>query len=535
MNNKNSSYYLFLTVSKTALLLFALMSPGAFAREASGQDGLWLPRLLSDHMVLQSGRPAALWGRAAPRSPVSVTFLPDKGGPEVSLKTVADDNGRWSGRLPALNAGTRGVLHIMGDGNERVIQDVLAGEVWLGAGQSNMGFSMGAANVPKEIQEAEKRYADREFPAIRLFNVAREGEDAPRDDVNGEWVVISSENARHFPAVAWYFAQTLHEELNRPVGMIVSSIGGTPIESWLPADTIAETSMAKAIHARHLKALQGWETRMPDYENKLASWKEKYPTVQLQHKHNASKPREPYNPKDKGAPSHLYNAMLHGLAPYTISGIIWYQGENNSARPGEYAELVRAFISRLRKNWGEELPFYYVEIANFKAPQREPVEGGFAFIREAQAGALLLPKTGVATAVDLGLADEAHYPNKKPLGQRLAGMALADVYHVTSGDSRSPELAGFKIEGNSVRLRFKHAGGLRLRGDSLKGFAIRGDAGAWMWAEGRIEGGEIVVWNKAIPSPVAVRYGWADNPVLSIENSRGLPLRPFRTDSDGKK
>ncbi|OAM88670.1 sialate O-acetylesterase [Termitidicoccus mucosus] len=518
------------------LLICALALAAAYAHGEADATALRLPRLISDHMVLQAGCPAAIWGWAVPGTPVRVVFVPAKGDQESSFEAVADITGCWSGRLPALSVNVTGSLRITaGAGTEKHIQDVIVGEVWLGSGQSNMGFSMGAANVPKEIQEEEKRYADRISPAIRLFNVAREGEDLPRDDVNGEWVVITSHNARHFPAVAWYFAQALHDKLERPVGMIVSSIGGTPIEAWIPADALGKTSVAGAVRERHLKALQGWEPKMADYEAKLAVWQKKYPTPQLQHKYNSTKPPEPYNPKNKGAPSRLYNAMLHGLVPYTITGIIWYQAENNSSRPGEYSELVQTLIKSLRKNWNEELPFYYVEIANFKAPQTVPVEGGFAFIREAQAGALLLPKTGVATAVDLGLADDVHYPNKKPLGRRLAGLALADVYAVTMDDPRSPELAGFQIEGGKARLRFKHTRGLRLNTDSLKGFAIRGGDGLWKWAEGCVEGDEIVVWNKDIPSPVAVRYGWADNPVLSVENGSGLPLRPFRTDPESKE
>lgn len=224
--------------------------------------------------------------------------------------------------------------------------------------------------------------------------------------------------------------------------------------------------------------------------------------------------------------------MIHGLAPYTLQGFLWYQGESNADRAPLYGELIQAMVKRWRSDWHNELPFYYVELASFRPPQTEPIEPrGWGYIREAQAEVLKLPKTGVATGIDLGLAADIHYPMKKPLSRRLEGMALADIYG-KPGLVRSPQLDGFKLDGSQVRLQLKNADGLRVRaGGEAVGFVIAGADHRWVWAQAKIDKDEILVWSDEVAKPAAVRYGWANNPKISIENAAGLPLRPFRTDS----
>ena len=172
--------------------------------------------------------------------------------------------------------------------------------------------------------------------------------------------------------------------------------------------------------------------------------------------------------------------------------------------------------------------------------QKQPVgtvghDPNMALIREAQAAALALPKTGVVAAIDLGdssAVTNPHFPNKKPVGDRLANLALSEVYGLPMGEVHSPQFDRCAVEGGKMRLRFQFADGLRIRdGGALKGFAIQGANGDWLWAEGKIDGKDIVVWNSQVPQPKAVRYAWASNPVISVENGVGLPLRPFRTDT----
>jgi sialate O-acetylesterase len=225
--------------------------------------------------------------------------------------------------------------------------------------------------------------------------------------------------------------------------------------------------------------------------------------------------------------------MIHGLEPYTVKGVIWFQGDGNGQHPEEYPELIQTVIKTWRAHWGAELPFYYLEINNMFALQKDPVErGALAPIREAQNAALELPHTGVVSTIDLGIAEDAHFPVKQPAGDRMAKLVLSEVYGISEGEVHSPQFSGMSIEGNKVWLRFDHAEGLRTRSGSLTGFALRGPDGTWTWADGKIDRGEIVLWNDQIAHPAAVRYGWANNPIISVENAVGLPLRPFRTDKN---
>jgi len=239
-------------------------------------------------------------------------------------------------------------------------------------------------------------------------------------------------------------------------------------------------------------------------------------------------------------PSRLYNAMISGLEPYTLKGFLWFQGDGNFGNPQEYGELVKTLIRAWRSHFHDDtLPFYYVEMQNYRAPQEKPVEPNpMSLIREAQQGALQLPNTDVAASLDQGINKpdyEAHFPNKKQLGERMAGLALNNIYG-QPGLVHSPAFKKHTIEGNKVRLQFDHADGLRIRGDAgLRGFAIKSAEGDWVWAQGKIEGEEIVLWSEQVAAPVAVRYAWAFNPLLSVENRAGLPLRPFRTDIGSEK
>ena len=233
-------------------------------------------------------------------------------------------------------------------------------------------------------------------------------------------------------------------------------------------------------------------------------------------------------------PTVLYNRMVHPLLDYPIRGVIWYQGESN-AHPGDAFEYRRLFVSLIRdwrEGWGRELPFLWVQLANFMEPGDGTTPSDWAMLRESQTAALALPKTGQAVAIDVGEADDIHPRNKQAVGARLARAARATVYGqdvVYSGPVyRSHEV---RPDGR-VEITFDHVGGgLVARGGSPDGFAIAGADGDYVVAEARIDGDRVVVWSEAVPDPVAVRYAWADNPVTAnLYNEEGLPATPFRTD-----
>ena len=503
-----------------------------------------LPAVISDHAVFQADKPVVIWGWADPGAKIKVAFINEDGTAASEFSATADAKGKWFGKLHALKSGQIGQLKVTTDkGEEKTVSDILVGEVWLGGGQSNMTYDIGGTKggFPEEAAEIAnnvaiaQREANAAKPPIRYFSVAKNSPAQPVDDVKGNWVLGDSKNVSNFSAVAWNFAVALQNKLHTPIGLIASCVGGTPAEAWMSKETIEATSVGAAVFARHTKNLAGLTPeKIRKHIAALNAWHTANPTGELQRKNKSSKPSL-YLPTDNLAPTLLYNGMIHGLEPYTMRGIIWFQSDGNWKAPLEYAELFQALIKSWRAQWGDELPFYFVELNNMYEEQTKPVDlSSHPILREQQHAGLLLPKVGMASSIDLG-SKNAHFPNKKPVGERLAGMALCDCYGVSMGQVNSPMFTSFSIEGNNIRLRFTDAGGLHIRsGNELKGFAIRGSSGDWNWANGKIDGQEIVVWCEQVLSPIAVRYAWAKNPVISVVNGAGLPLCPFRTDIDSK-
>jgi sialate O-acetylesterase len=243
-------------------------------------------------------------------------------------------------------------------------------------------------------------------------------------------------------------------------------------------------------------------------------------------------PGPPPGPSNQNNPSVLYNAMLAPLTPYSIRGVIWYQGESNAGRAYQYRKLFPAMIRDWRAAWGEaDFPFYFVQLANWKARKQDSIDSEWAELREAQLMTLKsVPHTGMAVTIDIGNPDDIHPRDKLDVGQRLARWALVEDYHQKLEES-GPLYDSQTIEGDRVRLRFKHAAGLKTRdGTAPVGFFVAGDDRKFHPAEARIEGDSVVVWSRDVPRPVAVRYAWADNPANNLYNGDGLPASPFRTD-----
>ncbi len=243
-----------------------------------------------------------------------------------------------------------------------------------------------------------------------------------------------------------------------------------------------------------------------------------------------SQPQAP-GPANPNSPTVLYNAMLAPLLPYTIRGAVWYQGESNAGRAYQYRTLFPAMIRDWRAAWGiGDFPFYFVQLANWKARPADSIDSEWAELREAQTLTLKAPHTGMAVTIDIGNPDDIHPRNKLDVGLRLARWALADTYGMTLEKS-GPLYDSYKVEGDKVRVSFTHAGGLKPRdGAAPAGFYVAGAARKFVAAEARVEKHSVGVWSKDVPSPIAVRYAWADNPTANLSNSDGLPASPFRTD-----
>lgn len=234
---------------------------------------------------------------------------------------------------------------------------------------------------------------------------------------------------------------------------------------------------------------------------------------------------------DPNQPTLLYNAMIYPMVPFTIKGAIWYQGESNADRAYQYRELFPLLIKDWRKQWNINFPFYFVQLANYTSTKTQPSESNWAELREAQLKTLHLEKTGMAVTIDIGDTRDIHPKNKQEVGRRLSLIARANLYGENIPFS-GPEYQSFKIEGNTIRIKFQHAkGGLHANnGESLKGFEISGLDHKFEWAEARIDGNDVVVYCKTIENPIAVRYAWAENPICNLYNNADLPASPFRTD-----
>ena len=246
-------------------------------------------------------------------------------------------------------------------------------------------------------------------------------------------------------------------------------------------------------------------------------------------------PEYPISPINTDEPAVLFNAKIYPLIPYAIRGWIWYQGENNAYQnPLTYSKTFPLFIKSMREVWGEkDFPFLYVQLANFEKREALPGPSNWAIVRDAQLKALSLPNTGMAVAIDIGSGDDIHPKNKQEAGRRLAIIALNQIYGKKDIEYTAPVYKSITVDGDTIKLSFSNPEiGLKTSdGKPPKPFSIAGDDKKFKWAETKIVGNRIYVWSKEVPSPKAVRYGWADNPDCNLTGKNNLPVSPFRTDN----
>jgi len=483
-----------------------------------------LPNVFSDHMVVQRGMDVPVWGWTEPGARVTVQMG------SARAVTEATDDGTFLVHLPPQEAGGPHTLTVTSE-NTVWVKDVLVGDVWICSGQSNMQMSV------SRVRDAEKEIARATYPAIRLFTVKRTPAAEPEKDCEGSWVACSPETVGGFSAVGYFFGRALHEHLDVPVGLVNTSWGGTPSEAWTSPETVKKIGAFEPIVKRWDEQIATYAQRKAKWEatkdDRLAAWKEAAAKAKAAGKRPPRRPRGPQDPTlDPHRPSVLFNGMIAPLLPMRIRGAIWYQGESNAGRAYQYRTIFPAMIRDWRTHWKQgDFPFLFVQLANFKKRQDEPGESDWAELREAQAMALSLPKTGQAVIIDIGEADDIHPKNKQDVGKRLALAARAVAYGEDVTYS-GPTYKSMKVEDGKVRLTFDHVGGglVAKGGGPLKGFAVAGADKKWVWADARIDGNAVVVSSKDVAKPVAVRYAWADNPECNLANKEGLPASPFRTD-----
>lgn len=475
-----------------------------------------LPKVFTDHMVLQRDKEVVVWGTADAEQEVTVRFRGEK-------VTAPVKNGKWKAVLKASAAGGPFELSIEGK-NQIVLKDVLVGEVWLAGGQSNMQFLLINSLGGKEEVESARN------DLIRYYLVTYNPVDGAEVTQN-PWQLLDSKSCAKFSAVAHYFAKQIQADLGVPVGIIGCYKGGTPAEAWMNESFLAGKDF-ESIRTNYAAILEKYNPA--DYEKFLAATAAHKEALSRGEK-STVKIKEPLGPNSPFRPSGLYKTMLTQVIPYTVRGFLWYQGEANAARPEQYRKLFPALIANWRSDWNDDaLPFLFVQLPSYGATAYRNAE--WAWLRDAQfATAKSVPNTGMVIARDTGEEATIHPLDKKPVGERLALLARGLVYGEKI-ETSGPIFENAVKEKNQFRLGFSHTGeGLKISaGESITGFVIRGsgDDKTWLPASAKIENGSVLVWSDKVADPSAVRYAWANWSTGNLFNTAGLPASPFRTDND---
>ncbi|MDY0104585.1 MAG: sialate O-acetylesterase [Lentimicrobium sp.] len=472
-----------------------------------------LPRVFTDNAVLQREKPIAVWGWANSGEVITIEFA------QNTYRALADESGKWRTEMLPQQAGGPFELKIKGEENEITLRNILIGDVWICSGQSNMKTRVNRINARDEELVTDANRMIRLFQPKELFSIDL------KDDYNyaEKWKEANLENIKDFSATAYFFAKNLQPEIGVPIGLIQVSVGGSNIEAWIPEEDICQIPQQAE---KFRKAVEkGLKVLKAENDERFRKWRE-----------NGSKPAEkPYQLTGNDIPSSLYNSQINPLLNLHPTGILWYQGESNSGKGLQYRNTFAMLINAWRRDFNDKtLPFIYVQLANYRAPCNAPCESTWAELREAQALTLELPETGMATAVDIGEANDIHPKNKQELGRRLALVARQVVYNqelLASG----PVLKDATKKSGGILLTFNHVGNGLITRDNKdpEEFTIAAKNGDFVRAKARIEGeNQIFVWSDEIKKPEYVRYAWADNPSLvNTYNSEKLPMLPFRTDN----
>lgn len=637
---------------------------------------LQLTSLFSDHMVLQQKSNVKFWGTDKPNNEITIST-----SWENESKTIVDINGHWNVSIGTPSAGGPFKIEIKSNQHKIVLNDIMIGEVWLASGQSNMEMTLMGWPPNDIINNADEEIAKSSNSKIRMFTVEKQISINPLGDVKGSWKVSSPEETKNFSASAYFFAKELFKKLQVPIGIINSSWGGTPAESWTSKKTIDTfnefKSVTQSINTSDLiknelkwfsqfKAIgipttdEQWinlnlldnliveksyndsdweEIQLPGrYDNQInggefngAVWfrknividnldsdyiltigavddmdetyvnghkiggligmgfwnkkrEFKIPKSILKKGNNTIAVRaidaegvgeiigpmtlsndnnikvslngnwkykliaEIYNNKfylyginnidfnsriktiklNSGVPTVLYNGMINPLVPYTIKGVIWYQGESNVGRADQYENLFPAMIRDWREKWNYDFPFYYVQIAPYQYNiNKDSSLDQSQELREAQRNSLKTKNTGMVVTMDIGNFNNIHPSNKQDIGSRLARLALSNNYSINIVPS-GPIFNGLKVIGSKLILEFENPGSKLISKGDLLGFEIAGADKKYVFANATIINNQVELYSDKIKNPLYARYAWKDKAVPSLFNLEGLPASSFK-------
>ncbi|MDQ0638428.1 sialate O-acetylesterase [Pedobacter sp. W3I1] len=443
----------------------------------SASANVSLPAFFSDNMVLQRNSDVKLWGWGSPNEEITVTASWDA----ATYKVKAGNQATWQIIIKTPKEGGPYTLKFKGY-NEVVFNNVMLGEVWLCSGQSNMEWTAASG-----IDNAVAEIAAANYPDIRFFAAPKLTAIYPQNNLSGAWQACTPETMKYFSAIGYFFAQHLQEGLKGvPIGIINCSWGGTNAEVWMPQDYIAKDAVLASAAAKF---------------NESEWW-----------------PREP---------GRVYNAMIHPFAGLRLAGVLWYQGESNVGSV-VYHRTFAGLIKSWREAWHDDFPFYYVQIAPYNY-QGDSSMG--ALTRNEQRKVLqAVPKTGMVVISDVGNINDIHPRNKKPVGVRLANLALGNLYGIDNGIVSSPLYKDFKVSGNKATINFDNADGLHFSNKKSDLFEVAGNDGVFHPATAEIKKNAVIVTSKEVKKPEQVRYAWRNTAIADLFNKANLPASSFTSE-----
>lgn len=502
-----------------ARLLITIMLAAMSMAHASAE--VKLPKMLSDHAVLQRERPIHLWGWATPGAHLRASFH------QQTVAAIVNARGEWNVYLQPEQPGGPYALTITGDGADAVVNDLLVGDVWIASGQSNMEFPLKGFGPTMPLKDQEKEIAAATNPKLRLLIVDKKGSDTPVDDIARGWMECTPDTAREFSAVAYFFGRDIAAKENVPVGLVDATWGGTPADSWISMNTLGTNAQLLPAFAERAT----FADQQTNLEATVAAEKREDDEAKAAGK---PAPWHPWHPDEMSwLPAGLYNGMIAPLTPMSIRGFLWYQGETNSTpkRAPYYEALFRAFIGDWRMHFAQgRLPFLFVQISSFDSPGED-----WGMIRDAQRRTLDVYGTAMAVTLDVGTAENVHPPDKQTVGNRLALAARNIVYgeptHYEGPTFReaTPELTADGTT-DAMRVWFDHAAGLNFHNHAATGFELAGTDHHFVQAEASVHGETVLVRSASVPHPVYVRFDWSSIVQNSLYNSDGLPASTFTSE-----
>ena len=463
----------------------------------SAQAEVWLPSIFADGMVLQADKPVMVWGEAEVGEEVSVEFA----GQVKHAR--ADASKHWQVQLDAIpvSADPRNLtVRSQRTGSTIQLAEVRVGEVWILAGQSNMGWPL--ANCTGGNEAA----AQADFPWLKIFKqwpFQGACDEPARDVTGGQWVTCDPQQAKQLSGVGFFFARALQQSLpaGTPIALINTQMGGTYAECWIDRGTLENTPSSKPFLDKAAKEVQA----------------------------GGSDPKGYWGENNFRRPSALFNGKVAPIQPMAARGVIWYQGEGNTQRwlAAGYAGTLTALINSWRAGFEQaNLPFFIVQLPRYGAG----AGNDWPSVRAAQAQvAQALPAVELAVTIDCGQQDQIHPSDKEPVGERLALLARANIYGETLVSS-GPVYPQSMVRDGAMLIHFDASQGLQFKDGTGAGFEICGADQLFVAAQAEIlPHGIVRVFSPEVPQPVAARYGWFNWGEVSLLNAAGLPAAPFST------